>query len=91
MNRSSLLFCALSVIATVLLSVLGFSLAAMPREAVVAARTPTPAERLGDIDLGKDFGRVPVVDLVGYYLENPPAAPAAGGAASPKARRFGGC
>ncbi len=90
MNPSSLVFCALSVIATVLVSALGFSIFAMPREAVVAARTPTPAERLGDIDLGKDFGRVPVVDLVGYYLENPPAA-APASAASPKARRFGGC
>lgn len=90
MNRSSLVFCVLSVIATVLLSAAGFSVFAMPRDAVVAARTPTPAERLGDIDLGKDFGRVPVVDLVGYYLENPPAA-AAGGAAPAKARRFGGC
>jgi hypothetical protein len=49
-------------------------------------------ETLPDVDLGGGFGRVSVIDLIGYYIENPPAtANAAGGDAAPAARRFGGC
>lgn len=90
MNRSSLIFCAAVIVATVAISAVGFSLAALPSEVVAAARVPTPAERMGAIDLGPGFGAVPVLDLVGYYLENPPADSTPGGAPA-KARRFSGC
>jgi hypothetical protein len=89
-DRRSLVFCVVVVLGSVAASAVGYSLAALPREVVVAARTPMPAERMGKIDLGPGFGTVSVLDLVGYYLENPPAAPAAGGAPE-KARRFSGC
>ncbi len=90
MDRASLIFCVAALLVTAAVSAVGFSLAAVPRELVAAARTPTPAERMGAIDLGRGFGTVPVLDLVGYYLENPPAEPAAGGVPA-KARRFSGC
>jgi hypothetical protein len=90
MDRASLAFCVAALFASVAVSYAGFALFAMPRETIVAARTPTPAERLGEIDVGAGFGKVPVLGLVGFYLENPPAAPASG-AAPAKARRFGGC
>ncbi len=90
MNRVSLIFCVAAFLVFLAIGVAGYPLAALPREAVVAARTPTPAERLGPIDLGGNFGPVSVLDLVGYYLENPPAAPSSGGAPA-KARRFSGC
>lgn len=90
MNRSSLIFCVAAIVVTVAVSAAGFSLAALPREVIAAARVPTPAERMGVIDLGPGFGAVPVLDLVGYYLENPPADSAPGGAPA-KARRFSGC
>jgi hypothetical protein len=90
MDRASLAFCVAALLASVTASFAGFALFALPREAAVAARTPTPPERLGEIDLGAGFGKVPVLGLVGYYLENPPAVPASG-AAPAKARRFGGC
>ncbi len=90
MDRASLAFCVAALLASVAASFAGFALFALPREAVVAARTPTPAERLGEIDVGAGFGKVPVLGLVGFYMENPPAAQAPG-AAPAKARLFGGC
>jgi hypothetical protein len=90
MDRASLVFCVAVLLATVAASFAGYALFAMPREAVAAARTPIPAERMGEIDLGAGFGKVPVLGLVGYYMENPPAD-LASGAAPAKKRRFGGC
>lgn len=90
MDRRSVIFCVFAVLGSVLVSAVGYSLAALPREVIDAARIPTPAERLGRIDLGPGFGSVSVLDLVGYYLENPPASAGASGAPE-KARRFGGC
>jgi hypothetical protein len=89
-NRESAIFCAAALAASLVLSAVGFSLAALPREAVEAAKKPALAETLPDIDLGGGFGRVSVIDLIGYYIENPPA-PAAAGGEVPAARRFGGC
>lgn len=80
-----LFFVALGVCA------LGFRLAALPRATIEAATRPAPAESLPDVDVGGGFGRVPVIDLVGYYIENPPAPAGAGGDAPPAVRRFGGC
>lgn len=90
MDRCNLIFCVAAVLVSAAASAVGYSLAALPREVVAAARAPTPAERLGKIDLGPGFGAISVLDLVGYYLENPPAESASGGAPE-KARRFGGC
>lgn len=90
MDRTSLIFCAVALAVSFAAGVAGFSLAALPPEAVQAARTPTPPERLPPIDLGSGFGEVSVIDLVGYYLENPPA-PVAAGTGSSAARHFGGC
>jgi hypothetical protein len=89
-DRASLIFCVTALAASIAISAVGYSLAAMPPEAVAAARTPTPPERLGEVDLGRGFGKVSVLDLVGYYLENPPASAANVGGPT-KARRFGGC
>ena len=43
-----------------------------------------------DINLGDDFGEMSVIDLMGYYLENPPAPKSAMEQSKPK-RQFGGC
>lgn len=90
MNRESLLFCTLALAVTAVVCVVGFRLAALPPEAVAAAKRPAPPERLPDVDLGAGFGTVSVIELVAHYVENPPTAPAAG-AATPSVRRFGGC
>lgn len=90
MNRESLLFCSGALAVSLLVAVVGFRFAALPRTTLEACEVPTPAERMPDIDLGKDFGKVSVIDLVAYYLDHPPAPPAAGSAPA-SVRRFGGC
>lgn len=91
MNRESWIFCLAVLAAALVLSTVGFSLAAMPRQAVEANRKPAPAETLPDVDLGPGFGKVAVLELMGYYLENPPAPAGGAAGASPAVKRFGGC
>ena len=92
MNRESLIFCVAALVVALAVCAAGFRLAALPRDVVDAAKRPAAPETLPDVDLGGGFGRVSVIDLIGYYIENPPATPnAAGGDAAPAARRFGGC
>jgi len=91
MNRESLVFCVAALAVALGVCALGFRLAALPRATIEAATRPAPAESLPDVDVGGGFGRVPVIDLVGYYIENPPAPAGAGGDAPPAVRRFGGC
>ncbi|MDH3637742.1 MAG: hypothetical protein OES09_04685 [Gammaproteobacteria bacterium] len=83
------LFCMASLLATVGISTLLFPAAALSPDAVERANTPQPMEELPEIDLGPDFGPVPVIELVGYYLENPPQPKAV--AAKEERRHFGGC
>ena len=92
MNRESLIFCVAALVVALAVCAVGFRLAALPRDVVDAAKRPAAPETLPDVDLGGGFGRVSVIDLIGYYIENPPAkANAAGGDAAPAAKRFGGC
>lgn len=92
-NRESLIFCASALAVTVAVCAVGYSLAALPRATIEAAARPAPAETLPDVDLGGGFGKVSVIDLIGFYIENPPAPAGAGaaGAAAPATKRFGGC
>ena len=91
MNRESMVFCVGALAVTVAACAVGFSLAALPRAVIEAAKQPAQAQTLPDIDLGGGFGKVSVIDLVGFYIENPPAAANSGGDAAPSAKRFGGC
>jgi hypothetical protein len=91
MNRESLIFCGVSLAVALAACAAGFRLAALPAETVAAAKQPAPAESLPDIDIGGGFGKVPVIELVGFYVENPPAPKGAGSDASPAVKRFGGC
>lgn len=90
MNRESLLFCSGALAASLLVAVIGFRYAALPRATLDACEVPTRPERMPDIDLGRGFGKVSVIDLVGYYLDHPPAPPVPGSAPA-AVRRFGGC
>lgn len=91
MNRESLIFCSAALAVTVVVSGIGFSLAAVPRQTIEASKKPVPAETLPDIDIGGGFGKVSVIDLVGFYIENPPAPVNTAGGAPPAVKRFGGC
>ena len=89
LNRTSVIFCSVSLVVTAAVCAAGFSLAALPRATVEAAKKPALPETLPELDL-PGFGKVSVIDLVGYYIDNPPAPAAAGGAPA-AAKRFGGC
>ena len=91
MNRESLIFCGVSLAVALAVCTVGFKLAALPAETVAAAKQPAPAETLPDLDIGGGFGKVSVIELVGFYMENPPVPKGAGGDASPAVKRFGGC
>lgn len=90
LNRTGVIFCSASLLAAALVCAAGFSLAALPRETLTAARMPTPPESLPELDL-PGFGKVAVLDLIGYYIDNPPAAAGDASGAPAAARRFGGC
>lgn len=90
MDRASLSFCAASLAAALAVSWLAFPLAALDPETVARADTPQPAEMLDPVDVGEGFGELPVIELMGYYVENPPVV-ASGGAAPAPEIRFGGC
>jgi hypothetical protein len=89
MNRESLIFCFVALLAALGLSTIGFRYAALPPEVLAQARTPVTPDKLPEFDLG-GFGRVSGIDLVAYWVEHAPA-PAQGGAAPPSVKRFGGC
>jgi hypothetical protein len=89
MDRSSLVFCVLALVGTLALSALLYPFTTVSPETLTAWRTPAEAETLPDVDLG-DFGTVSVLELIEYYIENPPPPPAAG--AQPERQvRFQGC
>ena len=89
MDRSSLIFCLLSLIITLGLSWAFIPMASVSTEKLNAWKVPTEAEELGDIDLG-DFGVVSISELMSYYIENPPPPPEAG-AKPAREVRFQGC
>lgn len=90
MDRASMIFCGGSLAASLLVAWLLFPMAALDHETIAKARTPQPAESMPMFDVGHGFGEVPAIDLMDYYIENPPA-PVSTGAASAPAVKFGGC
>ena len=90
MSRSSILFCVGSLVVCLALAWIAFPFAALDSEVIAAAQTPQPAEMMPMVDVGNGFGELPVVELMGYYVENPPAPPEAGAAPAPEIK-FGGC
>lgn len=85
-----ILFCAGSLAVSLGLAAVIYPFAVVDRETLEMARTPQPMEILPDVDVGQDFGRLPVTELMGYYIENPPEAPK-GGTPAPERQHFGGC
>lgn len=84
-----LLFCTISLVLSLGAAVMLFPYAAMSHDRMQLVATPQPMENLPDIDLGPNFGHVPVTELVGYYIENPPV-PQSGGSVA-RQQQFGGC
>jgi len=90
MDRTSLTFCAVSLMAAGAISWLAFPMAALDPDTVELAAMPQPAEMLDMVDVGDGFGELPVIELMGYYVENPPVVASLAALAEPEIR-FGGC
>ncbi|ESQ16172.1 MAG: hypothetical protein N838_06540 [Thiohalocapsa sp. PB-PSB1] len=85
-----LLFCTGSLAASLGLAAVLYPYAIVDRDIVDRARKAQPMETLPDVDLGEDFGQLPVVELMGYYIDNPPQDSGTH-AAKPEQTHFGGC
>lgn len=81
-----MIFCGSALGICLLIAVVAFPFAAMSKAQVTTANSVVSAEQLGEMELG-DFGKISVLDLVSYYMENPPEV----GSAAPKKIRFEGC
>lgn len=90
LDLPSLLFCAGCLAAVAAVSAIAYPFAALPEDTLQRAATPAPPEDLPDIHVGGGFGRVAVIDLLGYWIENPPK-PAAAAVTPSAVRHFGGC
>ena len=89
MDRASLIFCVLSVVIALAISIFGYPFAVVGADTLSQWRTPANAEALPDVNLA-EFGTVTVSELIEYYLENPPAR-STPGAGSAREVRFQGC
>lgn len=89
-DTASLIFCLGALLVSLAVAWLAYPYAALPVDVARAATDGVPAEELGMVELGDGFGSVHAVELLGYYLENPPAPEGAAAAPAPE-RRFGGC
>jgi len=91
MNRySNFIFCAASLLLTLGLSFALYPYAKLSNTEIASLNTPKAMEDFDEvIDLGEDFGPMTMIELVGFYLENPPQ----GGSAvkAETKRHFGGC
>ncbi len=90
MSRLQILsFCGACLAVALGTAMVLFPYATLPQDTLAQAHTPQPMEALPDIDLGPNFGPVPVTELVGYWMDNPPQ-PQTGGVAR-HVEQFGGC
>ena len=53
------------------IAIFTFPAASVSKATLTNLNTPMDAEKIQDIDLG-DFGKVTVLEMLNYYLENPP-------------------
>jgi len=83
-----LLFCAVCLLLSFGAGAIMYPYATLSHKALAASRTPQHMENFPDVDLGPDYGVVPVTELVGYYIDHPPA-PRTG--APRHEEQFGGC
>lgn len=90
LDRTGVIFCSAGVVLAALACSVGYSLAALPPEKLETAKAPVVPASLPDVVI-PGFGTVSVTDLMGYYIDNPPAAPGSSGTAAPAVQRFGGC
>lgn len=92
MNQLSIvLFCTASLLGSLGLAVLLYPHASLPQSVIEENRVAQPMENFEQVIDTGDFGVMTVIELMAFYLDNPPQQ-AAGGSGPPlKERQFGGC
>jgi hypothetical protein len=90
MKKEILIFWVAALAIGLGLSALLYRYAAVAPGVLAQAQIPQPMENMQDVNLGSPYGTVSVTDLVGYYIEHPPA-PKGTTAADDGQHRFGGC
>ncbi len=86
-----ILFCTASLLASVGGAFLLYPYASLPQEVVVANRSAQPMEAFDQVIDAGEFGPMTVIELMAFYLENPPKPEGAGGRSAAPERQFGGC
>ena len=71
-HLTGIVFCSITLAATVVVCWFLFPLAAMSEQELAATRTPMDAELYENVTL-PDFGETSVFDMVLHYIDNPPA------------------
>ncbi len=90
-NISIILFLVLSVVGTIGLAYGLYPYAKLSDAQLMKSSQPQAMESFEEIiNLGDDFGEMSVIDLMGNYLDNPPAPVGSSKISKPK-RQFGGC
>lgn len=85
------LFCVASLLGCLGLAVLLYPEARLSEATVATNRVAQPMETFDLVVDAGDFGPMTVIELMAYYLENPPQPEVQGVAAQPPKRHFGGC
>lgn len=89
---ANLVFCVASLFFTLGLCFVLYPYATLSSEEMTNLTTPKPMEDFDEaIDLGDDYGALTMIDLMGYYLDNPPAETIVGGPVAAPKLQFGGC
>ena len=84
------IFCCSSLALMLALSALLYPFAKLPDS--LANTTPMPIEAFDQVvNMGSDYGSMRVVELMGYYLDNPPVAKTGSVIQLEPKRQFGGC
>lgn len=71
-HLTGIIFCSITLVATVAACWALFPVAAMSEQELVATRTPMEAELYENVTL-PNFGETSVFDMVLHYIDNPPA------------------
>jgi hypothetical protein len=90
-TKLGLIFCSSALTISLIILLLIFPFAKLSPEAMKQMNTPKNIEEFDlSINMGADYGELPIIDLMGYYMENPPVINDNTSSKIPE-RQFGGC
>ena len=86
------IFCCSSLVVMLALSALLYPFARLPDSFSAVNSSAMPIEAFDQVvDMGENFGSMTVVELMGYYLDNPPIPKTGSDVPIEPTRHFGGC